>query len=136
MKDHAVLPENLSVETFLNNINDKSRKNDSKELIALMQSATGAPPKMWGSSIIGFGTHHYKYDTGREGDTVAVGFSPRKAALVLYGVVYYDQNLEEVKKLGKFKLGKGCLYIKSLSDVNTQLLADMVAKAYALRNNA
>lgn len=131
MKEDAA----LSVEDFLETIENSRRQQDSHELIGLMKSATGVSPKMWGTSIIGFGTHHYKYDTGREGDTVAVGFSPRKSALVLYGVVYYDQNSEEVTKLGKYKLGKGCLYITKLEDVDTALLKKMIAEAFSLRNN-
>jgi hypothetical protein len=131
MKEDAA----LSVEDFLETIENSRRQQDSHELIELMKSATGVSPKMWGTSIIGFGTHHYKYDTGREGDTVAVGFSPRKSALVLYGVVYYDQNSEEVTKLGKYKLGKGCLYITKLEDVDTALLKKMIAEAFNLRNN-
>jgi hypothetical protein len=127
---------NKSINTFLNTIDDVKRRNDSNDLILIMHEATGAEPQLWGSGIIGFGRHHYKYETGREGDTVAVGFSPRKAALVLYGVVYYDQNLKEVKSLGKFKLGKGCLYIKDLADIDKVQLSQMIKKAFDLRNNA
>lgn len=126
--------ENVSVEEFLNSIENETRQEDSRKLLELMKDATGAMPKMWGT-IIGFGGHHYKYNTGREGDTVAVGFSPRKVALVLYGVVDYDQNSDEVTQLGKYKLGKGCLYIKRLSDIDTRLLKKMIAKAFNLRNN-
>ena len=130
MKDDGT----ISVEKFLSSIEDSKRQQDSRKLVELMQDATGVLPKMWGT-IIGFGGHHYKYESGREGDTVAVGFAPRKNALVLYGVVYYDQNADEVTKLGKYKLGKGCLYINKLEDVNADHLKAMTAIAFKLRNN-
>jgi len=123
------------IEQFLHTIPDEKRLRDSRTLIKIMHEATGSKPTLWGN-IVGFGKYHYKYETGREGDTVAVGFAPRKNALVLYGVVYYDQNLDEVKELGKYKLGKGCLYIQKLSDVNVAVLSAMIAKAFKLRNNA
>lgn len=126
----------LTVKQFIAGLKDEKLKRESQALLDLMQTTTGAEPEMWGANIIGFGTHHYKYETGREGDTVAVGFSPRKTALVLYGVVYYNQNLEEVKNLGTFKLGKGCLYIKKLADVDVTLLQTLIAKAYKLRSNS
>lgn len=132
---NKTLPTVTSVESFLQNIEDDRRQQDSRELVRIMQKATGAEPVMWGASIIGFGNHHYVYESGREGDIVAVGFSPRKTALVLYGVVYYEQNLQEVANLGKCKLGKGCLYIKSLADIDKKILSTMITKAYTLRNN-
>lgn len=119
---------------FLDSVENEERRADAHKLTAIMSEATGAEPILWGS-IIGFGKHHYKYETGREGDTVAVGFSPRKNALVLYGVIYYDQNLEEAKELGKYKLGKGCLYINKLSDINIDVLSRMTASAFEERNN-
>ena len=123
-----------AVKEFLDTISDEQRRTDSYALIKIMQDATGTSPAMWGN-IIGFGKHHYKYETGREGDTIAVGFAPRKSAFVLYGVVYYDQNLDEVKKLGTYKLGKGCLYINKLSEVSKDVLTELTTKAFSLRNN-
>jgi hypothetical protein len=101
-----------------------------------MASITGVQAAMWGPSIIGFGTYHYVYDSGREGDTVAVGFSPRKNAIVLYGIINDDQSGETSKKLGPVKLGKGCIYIKSLSEIDKALLGEMISVAFKQRNNA
>jgi hypothetical protein len=84
---------------------------------------------MWNANIIGYGSYHYKYESGREGDAVIVGFSPRKNALTIYGVIY-DQKTELLDQLGVFKQGKGCLYIKQLSDINIAILKEMVIKAY------
>jgi len=127
--------EETPVEAYLNTIENPKRREDSFKLLGLMQKATGVEPKLWGT-IIGFGTNHYKYATGREGDTVAVGFAPRKTSLVIYCVVFYTLNADEVKKLGKYKLGVGCLYINKLEDVDLELLAEMTTKAFKLRNNS
>lgn len=124
-----------TINEFINTVEDEKRRNDSRELIRIMQEATNSTPTLWGS-IVRFGKHHYKYETGREGDTVAVGFSPRKNALALYGLLDHEENLKEVSKLGKFKLGKGCLYINKLSDIDTSVLAEMIIQAYKHRNNA
>ena len=96
-----------------------------------MQSATGEKPKMWGTSIIGFGSYHYAYESGREGDMPLAGFSPRKAATVLYGVTGFDDAAALLTKLGKHSTGKGCLYIKKLADVDTKVLEKLVVKAVA-----
>ncbi len=122
-----------TVEDFLNKIEPAERQADARELVHMMHTCTGETPHMWGSSIIGFGTMHYKYESGREGDTVIVGFAPRKQEFVLYGVVYYELNAERAKELGKHKTGKGCLYIKRLSDVNLEVLKDMIIRAYEYR---
>lgn len=124
------MPSAADVNTFLLTIEDKQRQADSRQLIALMKKATGQSPVMWGSSIIGFGAYHYKYASGREGDMPIVGFSPRKQALVLYSVVYYDQNLDLATNLGPHTTGKGCLYIKKLSDIKLDILSEMIEKAY------
>ncbi|MCB0055676.1 MAG: DUF1801 domain-containing protein, partial [Caldilineaceae bacterium] len=100
-----------SVETFLSSIEDAQKQQDCRTLIAIMQEATGAAPRMWGESIVGFGHYHYKYASGREGDWFLTGFAPRKQNLTLYimaGFHHYDELLQ---KLGKFKTGKSCLYI-------------------------
>jgi hypothetical protein len=100
----------------------EQKKKDSKELLKLMQQASGHEPKMWGPSIIGFGSYHYKYDSGHEGDAPLIGFSPRKAAISLY--VSTDTNAQEhlIKDLGKIKMGKACIYVKKLSDINPDVL--------------
>ena len=107
---------------FLRSIEDETKRNDSLELIDLMQEVTGKPPKMWGGAIIGFGSYHYKYESGHEGDMCILGFSPRKAALTLYIAPYYTQHTEAFNTLGKFKTGKGCVYIKKLEDVDRKVL--------------
>jgi hypothetical protein len=123
-------PTQLSVKAFIDAIADQAKRADAKLLIKLMQDATGEKPKMWGQSIIGFGAYHYTYDSGREGDMPLVGFSPRKAATVLYNVS--ANNVEELfTKLGKHTTGKGCLYIKKLSDVDQKVLEAMIANSIA-----
>jgi hypothetical protein len=122
-------PTQLSVKAFIDAIPDQTQRADAKSLVKLMQSATGEKPKMWGSSIIGFGAYHYIYDTGREGDMPLVGFSPRKAATVLYNVS--ANNDEALTKLGKHTTGKGCLYIKKLSDVDQTVLEAMIVNSVA-----
>ena len=117
-----------SVATFLKTL-DAGRRADCEALTEMMTKATGAPPVMWGSAIVGFGNHQYKYATGRQGDWFRVGFSPRKAALTLYIMGGRERRQEFLAKLGKHKLGGGCLYIKSLADVDRKVLAAMIADA-------
>ncbi len=136
MSSNKTIPTSEDVATYLTGVQDEKRRSDAEELVKLMAEATGAQPVMWGTSIVGFGKYHYVYETGREGDTVAVGFSARKNALALYGIVHYDQNAEESKKLGAATLGKGCLYIKDLAKINMKVLADMIASAFQGRNNS
>jgi hypothetical protein len=104
---------------------------DAKTLAKLMQRVTGKKPAMWGSSIVGFDTYHYSYESGREGDMPVVGFSPRKAASVLYGAIGFDGAEALLAKLGKHTTGKGCLYIKKLADVDVKVLETLVEKAVA-----
>jgi hypothetical protein len=128
MAENKTQPTKLSVTALINAITDPARRADAKTLVKLMQEASGEKPQMWGPSIIGFGSYHYKYESGREGDMPIVGFSPRKAATVLYGVAGARDLLP---KLGKHTTGKGCLYIKKLADVDQQVLETMVVKAIA-----
>jgi Domain of unknown function (DU1801) len=100
-----------------------------KVLVKLMQSASGEKPKMWGPSIIGFGSYHYKYESGREGDMPVIGFSPRKAANVLYGMKGSSDADALLAKLGKHTTDKGCLYIKKLADVDQKVLQAMASKS-------
>ena len=122
-------PTEVSVTAFVDKLTEPAKRSDAKALIALMKSATGAEPRMWGPSIIGFGTYHYKYESGREGDTVLVGFSPRKPATVLYGVTGFENAESLLVKLGKYSTGKGCLYIKKLSDVDCEVLEQLIIKS-------
>jgi len=116
-----------SVADFIAAVPDEAKRKDAKTLIKMMQSATGEKPKMWGPSIIGFGSVHYVYDSGREGDMPLLGFSPRKPAIVLYGVAKTAEAM--LPKLGKYTTGKGCLYIKNLADVDEKVLDKMIAFA-------
>ena len=134
MQTNKTKPEPTSVEDFLNSIEDEKKRADSIELAALMQKITGVKPVMWGPSIVGFGQYHYTYASGREGDSIAVGFSPRKAALVLYGLIFYGRNLKNLPKLGKHTTGKGCLYIKDLSQVDREVLSEMIEVSFKRLN--
>jgi hypothetical protein len=122
-----------SVAAFIETIADGLRRRDAKALVDLMQEATGEKPKMWGPSIIGFGSYHYTYDSGREGDMLVVGFSPRKAATVLYGLMGSGDAPAMLAKLGKHTTGKGCVYVKRLADVDQKVLRTMVSKSLAAK---
>ena len=130
MAENKTKPTKVSVAAFIDAITDPSRRSDAKVLVKLMQNAAGEKPKMWGPSIIGFGSHHYTYDSGREGDMPVVAFSPRKAATVLYGL---SSSEALMARLGKHTRGKGCLYIKKLADVDQKVLETMVGKSVAAR---
>lgn len=120
-------PNDLSVTDFLDSVEDEQKRQDSYTLLETMQRLSGAEPIMWGSSIIGFGNYRYRYKSGREGDWFLTGFSPRKNALTLYLMGGLEQQAELLEKLGKYKRGKGCLYIKKLSEVDTDVLEEMIA---------
>lgn len=119
---------NADVHEFINSFADTEQKRkDSYELLTLMQDLTGYEPKMWGSSMIGFGSYHYKSDRSRqEGDWPLVGFSPRKAAISLYVYTASAQHEHLLQKLGKFKMGKACIYIKKLSDIDQNELKNLI----------
>ena len=127
MADLKTAPNEASVGDFIDSIEDNQRRADCKELMKLMREITGKRARMWGSSIVGFGTYHYKYATGREGDWFVVGFAPRKQALTLYIMAGFSRFDELLEKLGKFKTGKSCLYVKRLDDVDRDVLREMIA---------
>ena len=133
MADNKTKPTKLSVAAFIDALTDPVKRADAKALIKLMQKAAGEKPQMWGPSIIGFGSSHYKYESGREGDAPVIAFSPRKAATVLYGVTGFGEAAPLLEKLGKHSTGKGCLYIKKLSDVDHDILQALVVKALAAK---
>jgi len=120
-----------SVAGFVAGVADERQRADAAALIALFAEVTGHPPKMWGSSIIGFDSYHYRYDSGREGMSLRLGFSPRKGQMVLYGIDGFGSLDDLLAKLGKHKTGKSCIYVKRLSDVDLGVLRDMAAAAYA-----
>jgi hypothetical protein len=131
MPENKTKPTTISVPVFLDSCADEAQRTDAKTLARLMQKVTGKEPSMWGSSIVGFDTYHYTYDSGREGDMPIVGFSPRKAANVLYGAIGFDGAEALLAKLGKHTTGKGCLYIKKLADVDVKVLETLLKTAVA-----
>ncbi len=131
MAESKTKPTKVSASAFLDALTDQTRKADAKLLSKLMQDGTGKKPQMWGPSIVGFDSRHYKYDSGREGDTPLIAFSPRKAAIVLYGVTGSPDSNVLLAKLGKHTTGKGCLYIKRLADVDQKVLQALIARSVA-----
>jgi len=119
-----------SVEKFLNTVSDKKKREDCFKILEMMKQVTKEEPKMWGSSIVGFGNYHYKYESGNEGDTCITGFSPRKQNLTLYIMPGFERYEELMKKLGKYKTGISCLYIKKLEDVDMKVLKELVASSF------
>jgi hypothetical protein len=130
MAENKTVPTDQDVEQFLNSVEDERKRQDSFTILELMKQITGEEPKMWGSSMVGFGSYHYKYDSGREGDMMLTGFSPRKQNLTLYLMGGFEQHEELLKKLGKHTLGKGCLYIKRLSDVDMPTLKTLIEESF------
>src|SRR5688572_17365050 len=116
-----------SVTEFLNSVADEQKRNDCFEILKMMKQITKEEPKMWGSSMVGFGSYHYKGKSGREGDWMLTGFSPRKQNLTLYLMGGFDEQKDLLKKLGKYKTSVGCLYIKKLDDVDKKVLKELVA---------
>jgi hypothetical protein len=127
MAKNKTTETSMSVTDFINAVEKEQQRKDSFKLIELMQSISGHEPKMWGPSIIGFGNYHYKYDSGHEGDAPLIGFSPRKAATSLYVFTGLEEHQHLLDGLGKFKMGKACIYIKRLADIDEQSLT-MVMK--------
>jgi hypothetical protein len=131
MADNKTKPTKLSVAAYLDALTDQTKRADAKALVRLMQKATGEKPKMWGPSIVGFGSYHYTYESGREGDMPLVGFSPRKPAIVLYGMRGSGDAEGLLARLGKHATGKGCVYIKKLADVDQKVLETLVVESVA-----
>lgn len=127
MAELKTKPNDGDVEAFLAAIEDEGRRDDCRAILTLMRDITGCEPKMWGKSIVGFGSYHYKYDSGREGDWFVTGFSPRKQALTLYIMAGFSRFDEILGRLGKFKHGKSCLYVKTLDDVDRDVLRELIA---------
>lgn len=119
-----------SVGEFLSAVEHPVRRRDGYRLLTMMADATGQPAEMWGPTIVGYGRYHYKYATGREGDASAVGFSPRKASLSLYGLSYGPESAGLLARLGKHKTGAGCLYINKLDDVDEAVLTELIRNGY------
>ena len=119
-----------SVEGFLSKVEDEQKRKDCLEIIKIMKQVTKKEPKMWGPAIIGFGSYHYKYESGREGDMPQIAFSPRKQNLTLYIGIGDNAENPLLKKLGKYTTGKGCLYIKKLTDVDRSVLQELINESF------
>ena len=125
-----------SVTEFINTIEDRQKRADARKVAAIMRRVTGKRAKMWGPSIVGYGTYHYKYESGREGDFMIAGFSPRRQALTVYILAGFGRFDTLMGKLGKYKTGKSCLYIKRLSDVDEKVLEKLIdGSVKYMRNN-
>jgi hypothetical protein len=131
MAESGTRPTTVSAAQFLAAVPDPQRRADSEALVRIFQRATGEPPVMWGPSIVGFGSYHYVYDSGREGDMCLVGFSPRRSALVLYVRSGAEGEASLLARLGKHTAGKGCLYVKRLGDVDLGTLEALVRASAA-----
>ena len=129
MAELKTKPNDQSVEAFLNSITDERKRRDAFAILDLMRKATRAEPKMWGSSIVGFGSYHYKYASGRGGDWPVTGFSPRKRNLTLYITPGFEQYGALFKRLGKHKTAKSCLYINTLDDIDLPTLKELVKQS-------
>jgi hypothetical protein len=133
----AMRPTGVSVAGFVARVPDEQRRQEAGRLCAMMQEITGEPPVMWGTSIIGFGTYHYRYASGREGDSALASFSPRRQHLVIYLVgEFEDRHQSVVARLGPHKTGKGCLYIKRLIDVDLEALRELIDRSVRVRKGS
>ena len=129
MAELKTKPNDQSVEEFIAAVKPVEKQEDCRTLLKLIGRITGEAPKMWGSSIIGYGSYHYRYNSGREGDWFLSGFSPRKQSLTIYMMGGYSDSNELLPKLGKHKKSVGCLYIKSLSDIDINILEKLIVKS-------
>jgi len=122
---------NVGVTAYIEGLTDPTRRSDARELIEVMERASGEKPRLWGPSIVGFGSCHYKYESGREGDMPLISFSPRKSAMVLYSMLAHPEAKAVLAKVGRHTTGKGCLYIKKLADVDKAVLETLIKNALA-----
>ncbi len=130
MSELKTRPGKSSVKKFIESVEHPTRQSDAFTLLEMMEKITGEKPVMWGSSIIGFGSYHYQYASGKEGDWLRIGFSPRKNSLSLYIMDGFTQYEMLLKKLGKHKTGKSCLYINKLADVDLNILEEMIRLSF------
>jgi hypothetical protein len=129
MAEQKTKPSEKSVEEFLDNIDDEEARDDCYSLLKMMKKITRAEPKLWGGSIVGFGQYYYKYASGHEGDSCLTGFSPRKQAISVYLMPGFEGHSKLLEKLGKYKAGKGCLYIKKLKDVDSNVMEELIRES-------
>lgn len=131
MAELKTKPHDGDVDAFLEGIEDETKRADCRELVATMGEITGAPAKLWGPSMVGFGSYHYVYESGREGDWFEVGFAPRKRDLSLYVMSGFTGHEKLMAKLGKHKTGKACLYVKRLDDIDRDVLRELFERSVA-----
>jgi hypothetical protein len=132
MSQNRTTATEADVVTFMAGVENDRRRGDAAVLLDIMRRVTGVDPRMWGPSIIGFGRYHYRYETGREGESLRVGFSPRKTNLVLYLTAQDAQLAERMTALGKFRSGASCLYVNKLADVDLTVLEELVSRSWQL----
>jgi hypothetical protein len=130
MTDQKTLPTALDVKEYIQAIPDPIRREDCQKLAELMSEITGKPGVLWGPSIIGFDQYHYRYASGREGTSLRIGFAHRAGDISLYNVTGFDDAESYLTRLGKHKMGKGCLYVKRLADIDLEILKEMIRKGY------
>ena len=130
MTENKTRPNNNSVIAFLNSVEGEEKRKDSHALLQLFKSITLEPAVMWGESIVGFGSYHYKYDSGREGDMCITGFSPRKSNFSIYIMSGFSNYQDLLEQLGPHKTGKACLYVKRLSDIDMDVLSEIMRSSY------
>lgn len=126
---NKTLPTTADVAAFIDSVEHDVRRADAGTLLEMMTRLSGDPPVMWGASLVGFGQYHYKYDSGREGDFMRVGFPPRKANQSIYIIPGFDPFEVELARLGKHKLGRSCLYVIKLADIDVGILEDIIARS-------
>lgn len=129
MSDLKTKKNTASVSKFINAVENETRRSDAKELLKIFKEVTGMKPTMWGTSIVGYGSYHYKYASGREGDWMLTGFSPRKQNMSIYIMSGFKEFPELMKKLGKHKTGVGCLYVNKLEDIDIKVLKQLIKKS-------
>ncbi|MBK8905843.1 MAG: DUF1801 domain-containing protein [Anaerolineaceae bacterium] len=129
MAENKTRPTDDSVTDFLSNVDHQTRREDSFKLLEMMAEITGEDAVLWGS-IVGFGSYHYKYESGREGDMPLIGFSPRKQSMTLYIMPGFDEYDDILSELGKHKIGKACLYVNRLADVDEKVLRRLITRSY------
>lgn len=135
MAKNKTTETNDSVAGFINSVEDETKRTDSFQIIELFKKQTGYEPKLWGTSIVGFGSYHYKYASGHEGDAPLTGFSPRKDSIALYFPAVFERKEELLQQFGKHKTGKGCIYIKKLADVNQEVFKEIITSALAKKKD-
>jgi hypothetical protein len=119
-----------SVERYLASVDNQRRRDESRVIDALMRRVTGLQPRMWGDSMVGYGSYHYTYATGREGDWLATGFAPRKQAMTIYVMLGFENYADLMDRLGKYKTGKSCLYVRKLEDIDLGVLEELIDRSF------